>query len=81
MAYSATNAGKLMDHLESTATEWMTDQVCRFFEVDGIEELSKNQVREIFEYNNNEVFDEYVRLGLLNAIERWSEDHGDEEFF
>lgn len=80
MPYSATNAGKLMDHLESTATEWMMDQVCSFFEVDGIEDLSKDQVREIFEYNESDSFDQYVSLGLRNVIERWSQEHEDEEF-
>ena len=80
MNYSATNAGKLMDHLESTATEWMTTQVCEFFGVDSVEELSKDQVREVFEYNENEDFDQYVSLGLRNVIERWSEEHDDEDF-
>ena len=80
MAYTATNAGKLMAQLESTATEWMTQQVCDYFDAFSIEDLEKDQVREIYEYNEREDFDQYVRLALRNIIERWSEEHEDEDF-
>lgn len=80
MAYSATNAGKLMNQLEALATDWMTQQVCEFFDVLSIEDLDEDQVREIFEYNENEDFDQYVSLGLRNVIERWSMAHESEDF-
>ena len=80
MAYKATNAGKLMNHLESTAIEWLTQQVCDYYEVDSVLQLDKEQVEEIHVYNENERFDPYVNLALRNIIERWSEEYEDEDY-
>ena len=80
MTYTATNAGKLMDHLESTATEWMSQHVCDHFESFSVEDLDKDQVEEIFEYLESADLDQYVALGLRNVIERWSMANEDEDF-
>ena len=80
MTYSATNAGKLMNQLEETATEWMSQQVCDYFDAFSVEDLDKDQVEEIFEYLESADLDQYVALGLRNVIERWSMEHEDEDF-
>ena len=63
--------GKFLDHLEHIATEWMTEAVADFYDVEDIVELSFEQIQEVVEYADSDLCDPQAQLGLRNVIENW----------
>jgi len=70
---------KLENNLEMTVNEWVNDTVINHFGVD-IEELSQEQIKEVEEFCEEAVENDYgfglVGNGLRLVITRWEESQG-----
>jgi len=78
MSYDPGKIGKLLDNLEETATEWMENQVKEFYSIDEVDELSKEQVLEIYEYRESDDCYPTISLALGNLINYWEMEHDEE---
>jgi len=79
MAFEMYKQHKLEDRLESEAYDWCIYAITGFYEIDEVDELTEEQVKEISEYANSEeseYFAPYV-VGCLNQIcDTWYEENG-----
>ena len=73
------NIHKLEDYLEETATDWIAEAIIDHFGV-AIEELSQEQIKEVEEFCEEAVENDYgfglVGNGLRLVITRWEESQG-----
>ena len=56
MAFEYKKLGKLQDHLESEATEWIEPYVKEFYKVNDFSELTKEQIDEMLMCELEEIY-------------------------
>lgn len=71
--------GKFLDYLEGVATEWMTEAVTSFYDVENIEELTAEQIKHVQEYAEGDSCPDQAYSALRNIIDEWEEEHGEPE--
>jgi hypothetical protein len=80
MAFDAGKVHKLQDYLESIAYDWMEDRVKDHYGVAGTDELTKEQVDEIWEYSESEdCYEPYVGMALRSICDNWQEENESED--
>ena len=67
--------GAFLDHLEGVVTEWMTEAVTSFYNVENIEELTAEQIKQVEEFAEGGSCSDQAYLGLRNIIDEWEEGH------
>jgi hypothetical protein len=81
MAFEMYKQHKLEDRLEQEAYEWCEYAIESFYDIDSIDDMTKEQVQEVLEYANSEdseYFAPYV-AGCLNSIcDNWLVDNEEE---
>jgi hypothetical protein len=69
---------KMMDWLESEATEWANDAVISYYQVEAIEDLTKDQIEEVIAFwyeGGNYHDDDYISMALRNVISNWENEN------
>jgi len=71
MAYEWPRIHKAEENIEHQVTEWVTEHVCEFFEVDCITELTQEQISEVDAFRDE--LNEYspMQIGYSNVINQW----------
>jgi len=75
--FSINRLNKFEDWLENECTDFSYDKIKEHFNVETVEELSKEQIMEVVDYSE-EVSSSWVSLGLRNCISLWENEN--EEF-
>ena len=91
MAFEINKMGKLSDHLESEAYEWVAYQICETYglelkkneygyEQDVVEVMTEKMVKEIEVYLNKTYKDKlwiepYANTALNSIVDRWYEEN------
>jgi len=80
MAFEVWNQHKLEVRMESEAYDWVLYCIEEQFGVDNWEELTREQVDEIYAYANDEegYFAPYVQSALINQCDNWYGENPDE---
>jgi len=80
MAFEVWKQHKLEDRMESEAYDWVLYCIEEQFGVDNWEELTREQVDEIYAYANDEegYFAPYVQSVLINQCDNWYGENPDE---
>jgi len=72
MAFDAGKVGKLQDRLEDMAYEWMDYRIQEHYGVEDMNELTKEQVDEIWEYSeSDDCYEPYVGMALRSMCDNW----------
>ena len=71
MAFEYKKLGKLQDHLEAEATDWIESYIKDLYGVNDSVELTKEQISEIDKTAEDEKLDNYVGLALRNIVQAW----------
>ena len=91
MAFEVFKMGKLSDHLESEAYEWVAYQICETYglelkkneygyEQDVVEVMTEKQVKEIEEYleetyKEKHWIEPYANTALNSIVDRWRDEN------
>ena len=67
--------GKLQDHLEAEATDWLESYIKDLHGVNDSVELTKEQISEIDKAADDEKLDQYVALALRNIVQAWYDEN------
>lgn len=72
MAFEWPKIYRAEEYFEYQATEWVFDYICEFYDVEGIEELTVEQIEEVSQYRENDL-SAYspMQLGFSNIINEW----------
>jgi hypothetical protein len=72
MAFEWPKIYKSEEWFEQQSTEWVFDYVCKFYNVEDIEELTEEQIDEIVQYREYDL-NAYspMQLGFSNIIAQW----------
>jgi len=79
MAFEINNIGKLENRLEQECFEWALEDICSYYEITEISELTEEQAREIFEYSESADCDEPLTLlgmALRSLVDQWQNETG-----
>ena len=71
MAFEYKKIGKLQDHLEAEATDWLESYIKDLNGVNDSIELTKEQISEIDKAAEDKKLDQYVALALRNIVQAW----------
>ena len=72
MAFQVYKQHKLQDQIENLAYEWAIEDVTEYYGVEEIEELTQEQVDEIFAYSESEqCYESYVGMALRTICDQW----------
>lgn len=69
---------KLIDWLEQEATDWVLDAVKSHYEVEAVEDITKDQIEEVIAFwyeGGNYHDDDYISLALRNVISIWENEN------
>jgi len=71
MAYEWSRIHKAEENIEHQVTEWVTEHVCEFFEVEYVSELTQEQISEVEAFRDE--LNEYspMQIGYSNVINQW----------
>jgi len=71
MAYEWPRIYKAEENIEHQVTEWVTEHVCEFFEVEYVSELTQEQISEVEAFRDE--LNEYspMQIGYSNVINQW----------
>ena len=73
MTFKVNKMGKLAEQLEELAYDWAHQDVIEYFGVSVLEELTEEQLTEIYQYSESEeCFEGYVGMalrGMCNSLE------------
>lgn len=71
MAYEWPRIHKAEENIEHQVTEWVTEHVCEFFEVEEISDLTEEQIDEVIAFQ--EELNEYspMQIGYSNVVNQW----------
>ena len=69
-------ASKMLDYIENQLTEWALDLVTQHFEVETVEELTREQIDEVVaEYYDLDEWDGTLGMGFRNIINTWENEN------
>ena len=71
MTFEYKKIGKLQDHLEAEATDWLESYIKDLHGVNDSVELTKEQISEIDKAAEDEKLDNDVGLALRNIVQAW----------
>lgn len=71
-SFKVYKVGKMLDWLESQTTEWAYNLVVEHFDVDEVEQLSEEQIKEVIDQWEELIdVDSTIALGFRNVINQW----------
>jgi len=74
MAFSVKKQHKLQDQIESLCYDWAIEDVLGHYEVEEIEDLTKEQIDEIYQYSeSDECYEGMVGVSLRSMCEQWED--------
>ena len=78
--FTVQRIGKWRDNIECTLTEWATDEVEVWFEVDDPNDLTVTQLQEIEEFiaEAEGTWYDWVLIGFKNIVNEWEHEHNDD---
>ena len=71
------SVGEFLDYLNSTATEWMLNAVTSFYDMDAVEDLSRDQIQAVFDYSESDACPDQAYPSLKDLISLWEDEHGE----
>ena len=72
MSFQVHKQHKLGDQLEAQAYDWAITDVQDYYGIEEIEELTQEQVDEIFAYSESEqCYESYVGMALRTICDQW----------
>ena len=72
MAFQVQKIHKLQDQLENQAYEWAYEDVLEYYGIKELEDLTEDQVEEIFAYSeSDECSESYVGMALRSIVDNW----------
>ena len=72
MPFEVIKQHKLQDQIENLCYEWAYEDVLGYFNVESIEDLTKEQVDEIYTYSESEeCYEGMVGVTLRSMCEQW----------
>ena len=76
MAFEVKKMHKLADQIEQLAYDWAHTDVCEYFGVEEVEELTEEQAVEMYNYaESEECYEGYVGTVLRTMYEQWAEEN------
>ncbi len=74
MTFQVNKQHKLQDQIENLCYEWAIEDVMSYFNVEEIEDLTKEQVDEIYAYSeSDECYEGMVGVSLRSMCEQWED--------
>ena len=74
MPFQVNKQHKLQDQIENLCYEWAYEDVLGYFNVESIEDLTKEQVDEIYVYSESDVcYEGMVGVTLRSMCEQWED--------
>ena len=74
MTFQVNKQHKLQDQIENLCYEWAIEDVMSYFNVEEIEDLTKEQVDEIYAYSeSDECYEEMVGVSLRSMCDQWED--------
>jgi len=72
MTFQVNKQHKLQDQIENLCYEWAIEDVMSYFNVKEIEDLTKEQVDEIYVYSeSDECYEGMVGVALRSMVDQW----------
>ena len=72
MSFEVRKQHKLQDQIENLCYEWAIEDVMSYFNVEEIEDLTKEQVDEIYVYSeSDECYEGMVGVALRSMVDQW----------
>ena len=72
MTFEVRKQHKLQDQIENLCYEWAYEDVLEYFSVESIEDLTKEQIDEIYTYSESEeCYEGMVGVTLRSMCEQW----------
>ena len=72
MTFEVRKQHKLQDQIENLCYEWAYEDVLEYFSVESIEDLTKEQIDEIYTYSESEeCYEGMVGVALRSMCEYW----------
>ena len=69
-------AHKMLDWLENQTTEWAIELIQDHFDIENVEDLTREQLDEVIEqYEDMVDYDSMLGMGLRNAIGIWENEN------
>ena len=76
MAFEVKKMHKLSDQIEALARDWAHTDVCEYFGVEEVGELTEDQATEMYNYAESEAcYEGYVGTVLRTMYEQWAEEN------
>ena len=76
MAFEVFKMHKLADQIEQLAYDWAHTDVCEYFGVEEVGELTEEQAVEMYNYaESEECYEGYVGTVLRTMYEQWAEEN------
>jgi|TARA_R110001583_G_scaffold38170_2_gene123310 hypothetical protein len=71
MTFEVKNISTLQDSITDVVYEWVLSSVLEYFNVEELEQLSKDQMSEMYSYaNSDECYEEYVGMVLRSMCDQ-----------
>ena len=78
MAFQVIKTHKLSDQIEALAYDWALTDVCEYFKVEEVSQLTEEQAVEMYNYaESEECYEGYVGTVLRTMYEQWAEENLD----
>ena len=78
MAFEVKKIHKLSDQIEALAYDWALTDVCEYFKVEEVSQLTEEQAVEMYNYaESEECYEGYVGTVLRTMYEQWAEENLD----
>ena len=72
MTFEVRKQHKLQDQIENLCYDWAYEDVCEQFNVESIEDLTQEQIDEIYTYSESEeCYEGMVSVALRSMCEHW----------
>ena len=72
MTFEVRKQHKLQDQIESLCYEWAETDVLEYFKVESIDDLTQEQIDEIYTYSeSDECYEGMVGVALRSMCEQW----------
>ena len=72
MTFEVKNISTLQDSITDVVYEWVLSSVLEYFNVEELEQLSEDQMSEMYSYaNSDECYEEYVGMVLRSICDNW----------
>ena len=80
MAFQVIKTHKLSDQIEALAYDWALTDVCEYFKVEEVSQLTEEQAVEMYNYaESEECYEGYVGTVLRTMYEQWWEEENQQD--